>query len=177
MLPELMYQILLYSDINDIKTYCNTTKYQKICHNKQFWIDKFDEDALELPKNYIPETLTEWYELYNESTIYKEIIINLKNDIEYRLEYDYDEAIDYLEDSVVETMTENIEKDNLTFINIMSKYKIELYLEEDDEVIREYLPSIEIKDKISIIQSQILDFILTFPYKSVIKENNMITIV
>lgn len=177
MLPELMYQILLYSDIKDVKTYCNTTKYQKICYNKQFWIDKFNEDDLELPKDYIPETLSAWYELYNESTIYKEIGINLKNGFEYRLEYDYDEAVDYLEDSVVEGMTENIEKENLTFINIMSKYKLELYLEEEGEVIREYLPSIDIKDKISIIKSQILDFILTFPYKNIIREDNLITIV
>jgi hypothetical protein len=129
-----------------------------------------------LPENYIPDTLSKWYELYNEATIYKEIGINLKNGIEYRLEYDYDEALEYLEESVVETMTANIEKENLTFINIMSKYKIELYLLKNDDIIQEYLPSVDIKDKISIVHPQILDFILTFPYKNTIHENNSIII-
>ena len=43
-----MYNVLLQSDSETIKSLCQTNKIANaICHDKQFWIDKFTQEHLE----------------------------------------------------------------------------------------------------------------------------------
>lgn len=73
MLPELMYQILLYSDIEDVETYCRTAKYHQLCHNRQFWIDKLINDQLFIP------TILDYVNGIKSYKILKQITFHLKN--------------------------------------------------------------------------------------------------
>ena len=44
-LPEdIMMEILSKADINTIEQYCYTKKYQKICHDVNYWISLFERD-------------------------------------------------------------------------------------------------------------------------------------
>ena len=45
---DLLYNILLQSDVKTLNTLCKTnTKAHQLCNDKQFWMDKFTQDHIE----------------------------------------------------------------------------------------------------------------------------------
>lgn len=66
MYNDTLFRVLLYSDIEDIKSICISNKYtlNNLCNSMYFWEQKFKLDNLYLP-NYKPINFKEWYEAYN----------------------------------------------------------------------------------------------------------------
>jgi hypothetical protein len=65
LVDDVLYQIMLYSDIDTIKYYCGTsTKAQSICHNVDFWHEKFSRDKLPIFENSV--TTMDWIMQYKK---------------------------------------------------------------------------------------------------------------
>ncbi len=77
-LPEdIMMEILLNADIKTIEQYCYTKKYQKICHDVNFWKSLFDRNNLPLFET--PTTTEEWINMYYKmGNIINEVNLLLK---------------------------------------------------------------------------------------------------
>lgn len=62
---DLLYNILLQSDVETINALCKTnTKAHQLCNDKQFWIDKFTQEHIEaLLIDFEPDDFSylEWY--------------------------------------------------------------------------------------------------------------------
>lgn len=80
---DVMYQILLNSDINSIKNYCISKKNIALCNNKNLWKIIFERDQLPLYKMH--DNYKDWIDEYNKiyhiklevQQIIKLMIINL----------------------------------------------------------------------------------------------------
>ncbi len=62
----MIYEILLRSDINTIRTYCYTKHYQEICQNNDFWKLIFERDGF--PIFGTPLTPEDWINMYHKIT-------------------------------------------------------------------------------------------------------------
>lgn len=69
---DINFNILLESNINQIKNFCKTYNKQiyNICQDSYFWHLKFEHDNLPLPEIDL-DTPSEWIQIYND--IYKKI--------------------------------------------------------------------------------------------------------
>jgi len=64
-MEDIQYHFLLQSDINDIPRVCHTNRIlYRHCSNKQFWINKFEQDRLPF-LNDDCQTISCWIDEYN----------------------------------------------------------------------------------------------------------------
>lgn len=151
--PEILSEILIHSDIKDVSNFCRLNK-NNVCDN-QFWIKKFKQDGLFLPKDYNEiQNLNTWVKSYKRSQIYTSVYKNLQSGIKYRLEFNVDERN--------------------SFPILSQRYIIRRY-----NSYRMYvdITSVDFADYMTNNNSEtITDFIQLFPYKEIIKMNNMIVI-
>jgi hypothetical protein len=85
---DIDYQILKQLDLPELATVCRTNKYtHNLCHNKNFWLDKFKTDELPLfNHHYDNHTVKKWLNLYKRTKLGKENAINSLKvyDIQYK---------------------------------------------------------------------------------------------
>lgn len=132
-LPEdITMEILSNADINTLEQYCYTKKYQKICHDVNFWKSIFYRDNLPLFET--PTTTEEWISMYHKmDNIMNEVNLILKlinkeglndfaiSDIENDKYHVLDRPIDvdrllayYLKDNKVKLISSNRKREEIT---------------------------------------------------------------
>ncbi len=151
--PEILSEILIHSDIDDVSNFCRLNK-NNVCDN-QFWIKKFKQDDLLLPSDYNEiQNLNIWVKSYKRSQIYTKVYKNLQSGIKYRLEFNDDESNSY---------------PILSQRYIIRRYNFyKMYVD---------ITSVDFADyRTNNNPETITDFIQLFPYKEIIKIDNMIVI-
>lgn len=64
---DILFNILLQSNINNIKNYCLLSTISKnICNDKNFWLTKFKIDNIPILYDIIPSTLSQWIKEYTK---------------------------------------------------------------------------------------------------------------
>ena len=90
------FNVLLNSNIEDIKKLCNMAKIPyEICHDNHFWISKFHNDHMSIPQYIDPQNMHDYVQLYIAE---KKAVIFL--------------------DTILHDIIENISKINTIFINL-----------------------------------------------------------
>lgn len=93
---EIIYNILLNSNIHDIRNLCQSNiQFKNICHDKHFWVDKFNHDNLIYIENdnFIDAYITAIaYKLItfikNKNDLFQELYINIPSNIIKKIDDD-----------------------------------------------------------------------------------------
>lgn len=93
---EIIYNILLNSNIHDIRNLCQSNiQFKNICHDKHFWIDKFNHDNLIYIENdnFIDDYITAVaYKLItfikNKNDLFQDLYINIPSSILKKIDDD-----------------------------------------------------------------------------------------
>lgn len=142
---DIIYEILLNSDINTIKSYCLSKKYLKICNDYSFWKLIFNRDNLPILEK--GKNTNEWINIYNKTfNVIKEINLILK----------------LIDSKLITLIAFDVEQKDIDFLNIkLLTHKIIARFKYNDVIL---YPSLIRENGVKINYHDFKEFLYTLLY-------------